>query len=466
MIRSHHTCSSLAKSLLKNQRSQYSFRLNHHGLVSRSFSSGSSLLGHSPMAPHIPSNSNADPSQIPTAKDVTTSGGVWAPSSAKREKLKELQGELAEYKDVSKNLTLDSLATEEERLDLYLADGLSAIVSTVEQSAVDIDTHDNDNNLPLIVRGISELLPAAEQLDQSQWEATLTRISRLLEERLSALPSDRCFKDVRDFYMPHVAAVDGVDEGNAAAEQPSDPSTVHEHAHAQEAILRFRVLLALAVVDHLKKSWKDLTTLSDQDVDRAAVTGTVVDKQAATINAGQLQKVITAYLTTDCTQRTEAMWNLMDRDGDGLLDETEMNQVCQLAVEPVRIAMIRMFKEALDASPVRAASFINTETSDSTSGRENMVPPKRIGWRQRRREAKEMKKLSKLFRHTLQAHFVDEVEMPHRMRCIYAWANKKHQDNKIDSVLVDDAGWSGRKRFVELYVERNICCCASSSHRR
>ena len=43
-----------------------------------------------------------------------------------------------------------------------------------------------------------------------------------------------------------------------------------------------------------------------------------------------------------------------------------------------------------------------------------------------------------------------EVEMPHRLRCIYAWANKGHQDNKIQSVVVDEIAWTGRKRYVEL----------------
>jgi hypothetical protein len=55
-----------------------------------------------------------------------------------------------------------------------------------------------------------------------------------------------------------------------------------------------------------------------------------------------------------------------------------------------------------------------------------------------------------MFERTLRVHFLDEVEMPHRLRCIYAWANKGHQGNKIDSVLVDESGWTGRKRYVEL----------------
>ena len=46
--------------------------------------------------------------------------------------------------------------------------------------------------------------------------------------------------------------------------------------------------------------------------------------------------------------------------------------------------------------------------------------------------------------------FSDEIEMPHRLRCIYAWADKTHQGNNVESVLIEASGWSGRKRYVEL----------------
>jgi hypothetical protein len=54
-------------------------------------------------------------------------------------------------------------------------------------------------------------------------------------------------------------------------------------------------------------------------------------------------------------------------------------------------------------------------------------------------------------------HFCDQVETPHRLRCIYAWADKSHQSNKLDSIVVDSSDdWGaassivGRKRYVEL----------------
>ncbi|GKY95208.1 hypothetical protein MPSEU_000483800 [Mayamaea pseudoterrestris] len=450
MLRSSNTIKCVAASLIRKQTRCSVLQL-HPVTSPRPFSSAASsnLLGYSPMAPQVPFNIKvaADASKIPTATDVTTSGGVWAPSSAKREKLKELQGELAEHKDKSKNLTLDDLATNEERLDLYLADGLLAIVSTVEQSAVYGDAV-SDNVIAAITQGMDELFQT-DQLTQVQWEATLTDISKLLDLQLSTLPPERCLKDVRDFYVPPRVVDDDVGDAHKPAVQIFDSAGLPEHAHAYEAIIRFRLLLAQAAVDHFKVSWTTLTMLSDQDVDRGAVTGTLVDKQAATLDAKKLQRVISAYLRSDCALRAEAVWNLMDRDNDGLLDETEMNLVCILSFEPVRMALTRVFMEALDASPVRVFSG----SIDGTNLDTNVItPPKRPSWRQRRREVKERKRLAKLFQRSVHAHFIDEVEMPHRMRCIYAWANKKHQENKVDSVLVDDAGWSGRKRYVELYV--------------
>jgi uncharacterized protein involved in tolerance to divalent cations len=45
-----------------------------------------------------------------------------------------------------------------------------------------------------------------------------------------------------------------------------------------------------------------------------------------------------------------------------------------------------------------------------------------------------------VFRNACKNRFEAEVEIHHRLRCIYAWAEKGHQDNKVGSVLVDE-GW-------------------------
>ena len=84
------------------------------------------LLGHSPMAP---SSSPSEPQSknIPTAQDVTVSGGVWAPTSAKRDKLAELQTELLDTQ-----ATLDDAATTTQARDLHLVDGLHSIMTLTD----------------------------------------------------------------------------------------------------------------------------------------------------------------------------------------------------------------------------------------------------------------------------------------------------------------------------------------------
>ena len=58
---------------------------------------------------------------IPGEQDARI-GGVWSATSAKRDKLIELKGEL-----VAGQLSLDDAATPEQTLDLFLADGMHVI---------------------------------------------------------------------------------------------------------------------------------------------------------------------------------------------------------------------------------------------------------------------------------------------------------------------------------------------------
>jgi hypothetical protein len=131
----------------------------------------------------------------------------------------------------------------------------------------------------------------------------------------------------------------------------------------------------------------------------------------------------------------------MDRDGDGLLDHSEMDALPYLIVTPVENSLQALFEDAIQAYPVRWPLY----KLDS-----DVAPPSDMGWRERRRENLTGKRLRRIFGNTLKTHWVNEVEMPHRLRCIYAWADKAHQDNKIDSIHVESAEWGGRRRYVEL----------------
>jgi hypothetical protein len=143
----------------------------------------------------------------------------------------------------------------------------------------------------------------------------------------------------------------------------------------------------------------------------------------------------------------DAAWDLIDKDDDGLLDESEMAHVTDLCLAPVQLALARLFELALDEEPATEADLPAAMESDIEAPPATAIDKK--GWRQRRREANMKKQLTKMFDKTIQNHFADEVEMPHRLRCIYAWAEKAHQDNKLESIMVE-SGWSDRKRYVEL----------------
>jgi len=393
------------------------------------------LMGYSPMSPGRPNPSTTTTasvdgvqvkSRIPTAQDVTTSGGVWAPTSAKRDKLGELKVALTEDQT-----TLDDAAIPEEKLDLYLADGLKLIAQTIDKISIqDIESLKD-------LREFSEWLVHEQTrqpeiiYDESQFVAHMDFVSDKIISILAGIPVES-LQEVRDFFDPTDAIPEEVPKLVDTLARLQDSSF-------EEATLRFRFLLAQAAVDHCKVSWKTLTTVSDADVDRAAVRGDVVPPQGVSI--ANVYQFIFQHASGSCSDRVDAAWTLMDRDGDGLLDESEMNHVAFLCVTPIQGTLNKIFQEALDASPVRVPL---PELGSS------VIPHPPLGFRARRKEKKTKKILLKLFTNSTKNHFIDEVEINHRLRCIYAWAEKEHQENKLDSVLVEDEGWTGRKRYVEL----------------
>jgi hypothetical protein len=400
----------------------------------------SSLAGHSPMAP---SSVNPLPlhtsKRIPTAEEVSMAGGVWAPTSAKRDKLAEFKTALTEGQ-----ATLDDAATKEELLDLYLADGIKLISKVTD--VVKCDTS-SDNALPMIQEFVSWLedqqpMEANDanhtSVNQTELEAKLQIVSAKLSSVLEKIPSDRCFRNVRDFLDPETLT-DG-DLQNLLV-KPDNKLDV-DNASFQDAVTRFRLLLTKAAVDYIQKSWNVLTKVSDADIDRAAVKGIAMGPQVDAVSLSDVYAFLAAHASGTCSDRVTAAWNLLDRDSDGLLNQDEMNQVAFLCLNIEQEALPVFFEQVLEAYPTRAP------LPDIDSDNPSIPVPK--GWRQRRTEKNIKKKLLKMFKLSCKNTFRDEVEINHRLRCIYAWAEKADQDNKIESVLVDADGWSGRKRYVEL----------------
>ncbi|GAX28425.1 hypothetical protein FisN_4Hh384 [Fistulifera solaris] len=397
------------------------------------------LVGYSPMAQGGPVNTNS--TYIPTEKDVTTAGGVWAPTSAKRDAL-------AEFKTAAAGKSLDEQATKEEKLDLYLVDGMILIGKCSDSSVLHLSEPADKMNA-VETWWMKEKVTEDALLYQVQWKERLTDLSKKMDALLASMPADRCLRDIRDYMDAQDTLSDEEKkQGTPLAERAFPLMTVLEgeeltqqkvtEENLEQAISRFRLIIAQEAAKMLIERWDHLTTPSDHDVDRAAVQGIDLTKQDKVLSQLQMQSVLESFIQGDCASRVESLWALFDKEEDGLLDEDKMNMVCEMAIEPVGKALERLHDESLAASPARKPL------------EEFSAAPPSMGWRERRKDNCLKKNLKKMFRTTCKNHFRDEVEVNHRLRCIYAWANKKHQDNKIESVHVEEQGLAGRKRYVEL----------------
>jgi hypothetical protein len=487
--------------------------VNQHPLVAARRSFSDQLLGYSPMSPKpiikpssqpsssspstttddstSSSSSSSTTNTIPTAEDVTTAGGIWAPTSAKRTKLGELMVEMTTSTTgqqqggttLRRAMTLDDMATDIEKLDLWLCDGLSAITKAadfipaagsrgaVERSRVAAEESlATDSSSTLVLEQLDIWLTEQKMkltiadLHQIQWEEHLRNFTTVINQRLSTMPSDRYLRDIRDYldigqYEKSAETTTTTTTSLEKSTETTTPTTslisTSELSNFEMAVVRYRLLMARAAAEMLMESWTMLTAVADQDIDRAAVQGQSVNAaKASTLPVDKLHAVLQSFFAGTASARVDALWDLRDHgDQDGLLNEEEMNQVCELAIRPVHKALEKLLDEALEASPV-VVEMPSPPPQQATTTPAAKPP----GWRQRQREKREKKRLQKMFAKTLKRHFTDEVEMPHRLRCIYAWANKAHQDNKIDSVMVDEAGggWSGRQRYVELFPKISL----------
>ena len=162
-------------------------------------------------------------------------------------------------------------------------------------------------------------------------------------------------------------------------------------------VLRFQFGLIQATADHLSKSWEELTTVTDADIDRAAVQDVELESQASTLSRDKLHAVLRAFATGTCADRVEAIWKLTDRDDDGLLDQVEMDRVAKLSLAPVQNSLEALFQDCIEAYPVRTELPVLDEEQEVES-----KPP---GWRARRLEKKTQKRLLKIFAGALKYHF-------------------------------------------------------------
>jgi len=394
---------------------------------------------------------------IPTERDISMAGGVWAVTSAKRDKLTELKRALGEEHD-----NLDGLATDEELLDLHLADGIK-LIAKVTDAGLDVtrsdilNKDDDDDNSSLAVLNEFSVWLDNQQNDPSQPNdinrtalgIKLELVSAKLDSLLETVPSDQCLRNIRDFLDPGdiseaLKDLKGEDDplGNNNDSHNNDNLSM-DTAQFWDSVTRYRLVLAKSAIDQILKSWKIFTTVSDADIDRAATEGIALQPELDTVSLDKVIAFLQKNVSGSCSDRVTAAWNLMDRDQDGSLDQDEMHQVAHLCLGIEVEALQTLFEETLDAFPIRGPlSAIRSDDHLSAA-------PK--GWRERRLEKKTKKQLIKMLQQSCKKRFDVEVEIDHRLRCIYAWANKADQDNQLKSVIVDEqVGWGGRKRYVEL----------------
>lgn len=462
------------------------------------------LLGHSPMArPDPRPKASFDPTNpnkpLVGVDSNTAGGGVWAQTSAKRDKLAELKLEIP-----PELRTLDDMATPVQKLDLDMADGLRLVARAVDGAWADQGDAADDGGDDGAIRGaLAELQTfldkdakkgehktdtdtdtAPTMVGRERFEAHLSEVIRILEPDMAAAsPAEKltprsALAQLRDFtvYEPEGGEKEkgdedtgraGSDKTSSAEKADSDADTdasstksITTAASALPAIpdevdadLRsaedpfdacasyLRLLTVRNAAAILRESWDDLTKPTDGDVDRAAVRGDPSDAPTS-LALEDVNDVLRAYASGSCKDRVAALWNLVDKDKDGLIDEVEMAYLAHWSMKPVEAALQQLFEESLEELPTAEDALAEADGSGT--------PPKKKGWRQRRRDAKTKKRMIKLFNKAIANHFDVEVETPHRLRCIYAWAEKEHQNNRIDSVHIESGTIAGRKRYVEL----------------
>ncbi len=452
------------------------------------------LLGYSPMAPNSPNSQNKNIKSSKESKPQgpiigvdsnTEGGGVWSQTSAKKNKLSELKMELKF--DLGQR-SLDDVATEEEKYDLYLIDGVSALAKMVDCGGVCDDlVMDKKENVVLkqvqfMMKEYKDSIASSSdnvndegkkiEINRKQFDAHISTLIKYVKEQREThpaapngyIPSLQPETDgtlppallyVRDFLLYKPPNPDEAIPSKISNELNTPISTSFSLCFEY-----FQIILLQSALEYLMTQWDTLTKTSSGDQDRAAVRGDTLTP-VETLDISKLHLVVNAFGSGSCSGRIQALWNLMDKDNDSMLDQEEMDRVVYMSIAPMEDAIKKFISDCMDVWPLRKFGLpppCLEQVHDSEKG------GKKLGfyrkWKEERRERQSRRTLMKLLDGTVKNHFEVEAETPHRLRCIYAWADKNNQDGKTESVLVDatnnnETGSSGffsgtRKRYVEL----------------
>jgi len=326
---------------------------------------------------------------IPKKADASL---IWLQTTGKRDLLAEIKGEYLKPDMES----LDDAATPAELQDLHLVDGLMLLAKAMDEAS---------DEVTLELGEIQE-----EELDKGSFEHVKAKYIKQIGEALALLPPDRYYRNLRD-----VMEVPDTD----ATEDTSLSSELHH------AVQRTRLQLALQTIQNL--DFDELMTPCARRMDRQAVEKEEGGDpfKRTTVGSDQVRGCVEASLRGSCMDRIEAVWKLY---GDERVEEEEVSIVVKFVLKAVQQTLKTTVEEALDATTEHGA-----------------------GWMARRRRRIWKKKLLAPLTKSLQFHFRDEVELDHRLRCMFAWSSKEHQENQMKSVLVEESSsFGGRKRYVEM----------------
>jgi hypothetical protein len=385
------------------------------------------LLGYSPMAAPAGTSGTGTMHHIPTVHEAKISG-IWQATTAKRDKLAELKIE-------AKDGDLDAMATPEQLNDLYLVDGVSLIVQEQQrqqqQQLNDEALFGNDTTTTVaseVTVWLEEMAASQpDELNAVEAEELVRRVELGVGQRLllSSSYGDGSDVDKKDELALSRHVRDFLDASIIPDFHPSDRSDGSDDALQRafdDAVTRFQWQRIRATAKQF--SWETYTVPTDAGIDRAAARHGSATVKRSTIRKDKLLAVLAQGSLPAC-------WDLMAKDDDGLLDQQEMNQVCDQVLKTAKVAVKDLMSDAL-GEPVS------------------------------RKDKRNHRRCHKDFDRTLKQHFEYELELPHRLRCIYTWANKAHQSNKIDSVVVEEEGGGiatsvmGRKRYVELHPKISL----------
>jgi len=317
----------------------------------------------------------------------TEGGGIWQNTSAKREKIGELKGEMPDGA-VSAGLGLEDMGEMQERVELGVIQGLGAVVGFVDGggelfegeksgigegedvwggflsglSDVKHDSFcDEDMNEVVFNRYVSNCKGKLQRVVVNNGVNSLSKVGMFGEavygDKVGGENVDSKIEDSRDKVDDSKKVEESENKSKIGLPFPPLQTPPLSSPHLTDfnvSVQQFRFHLVSEALEFLGKSFQDLTTLSDTDVDRAAVAGTDANADnniPKTVSKRKVDELIRSFAIGSCEHRVRSMWELFDLDNDGMLEQEEMDSVANATVGIVQEALKKLVDDTIQAIP-------------------------------------------------------------------------------------------------------------------